>query len=276
MIVVLEAGGITIPVGVHKQSKFTSKHTGKELRRLTGDVVAQGAEQQNWFQGVLKNADKAPLAEHETSQGDGGTWLVKQRSYSYAGADEGDTRYNYTLELEEYEPLKPEQLIVGPLSFVPIKYEEEFSGDALTIRTVVRVLPEQTSELVKFLEEAERLRSEGKYFEVRRPGINDDPRQMRFGQTWWSEHPEGNKYSFVLVDEAYDRDSTVRWRLGLEHDAAAASTAYYASIVDGILSRLVERGIMTEQGVEDLKGEARDKIWGRVHRYYRVLDAEED
>lgn len=176
--------------------------------------------------------------------------------------------------LEEFESLQPEHVEVGPLSLRPTKYEEEFSDDALLIRMVVLVSGDEKEALLKYLEEADKRRGVDQYFPVRRPGISDEVRQMRFGQTWWSEHSDGNKYSLNLVEASYDTDSGKAWRLNEQHDNAASQLAFHVTLVNGMLDALVKKGVMTQDQRDALEQEAKDQHWRRVHRFYQIEDAD--
>lgn len=265
MILMLEtSSGSEWGVGITRTEHFFS-HTGKRLRRLNGEAIAIGEERNTRLQRLIEETKKHP-AQAQTFEGS--AWRVVQHSYRFSPSDRREVEYTHQLTLQEYENLRPERVELGDFAVVPTKYEEQFDeGYGLRIDMSVLLQGSDIEQL------AQRLQQAG-YFDVRRPGISDETRRMRFGQTWWSKHPEGNKYNLVLVDEASDKHDPTPFKLGAEHDASARLIALYATLVDKLLAALEQKEVLSAKEIAEFKEAAQAKLWQREHGFFQVEDAD--
>lgn len=94
-----------------------------------------------------------------------------------------------------------ERLVVDGLDYYPYSYTEEFRDGSLGIEAFVDVDERASDSLFALMSKNAR---EGHYFPVSRVGISDEPLEMRFGVSLWSQHDGRVKHKLFLVDKAWD------------------------------------------------------------------------
>jgi hypothetical protein len=262
----LDFGDFTAPVIVSEETSETSPHTGKELRVVRGEINARGEDVHEVFSRALEEQGPDGISSHETPIDPRQQWIVKRGNYSIRG-----DQYQYQVTLREVETFEIESLVINGFDLQPTRYKEEPSKEIMHIKAVV-IVPDDTRD------ELRRLIREGDYFPVIRRGINDNPIEMRFGMCGWSEHPEGTKYSLILVDRRYDEVSDDDRKLhitSVQAEQRHSALAYRIELVEELIGLLIGKGVLGVEEVEEAREKARERIWEREHKWLQVIDVDE-
>jgi hypothetical protein len=259
-------GEAEVALTVKSSEVDTSRHTGRDLRRLEVELVLKSEAAEEEFRAALKAAGEVPVGLVADSDDADGQWIVVERSSSYR---EGIPIYHHALELTEWEEIKASALELAGLSLEPYAYSESFGGEALIV--TARVIIDRDQQDALFSHEGDR------YFQVVRRGLSDEPRLMRMGRCLWSREQETIKQELVLVDRAYDDDEH-----HLRHGLAEPSGSHLEEMAleDGELlcslcDLLVESGVISSEGIARL-APTLEKVRHRDSReFLRVIDLDE-
>jgi hypothetical protein len=163
------------------------------------------------------------------------------------------------------EDLMPTRLHISDLSVEPYTYEEEFEGHALIITARVALSDEDGRRLKDLI-------AGRNYYPVVREGVNDEVREMRFGQVPWSQHGDTTKYLLTLVERPFD-DEGPQPSLG-EPQASNVERALAScvGIVDALLDTLVTRGILTGEERNEIRSKADTQTFEHRFGFSRVDD----
>jgi hypothetical protein len=247
------------------EETIVSQHTGRELRRLSGQVVIGNEEEEERFAEAREAFEGKAVPE----VGAGRSWLVTERSsQSRTTGTSGRTTYLHELTLQEYESHIPDQLALPGLVLEPYTYEEEVD-DHGTMRIDAKVSLKAA--------EAEALRQlilTSGYFEVRRVGLSDTRRRMRFGQVFWSRHGDLTKYALVLVDESQDSGPWAKTFAFDEDRAVRSAVAYHIGVINALQDLLVSKGVATSEEIEKIKEKASSQVAKNNHRFFEVEDVD--
>lgn len=260
----LDMGGSKARVQIVEDASFSSKHTGASLKRRKVETAIKGQQNNQEFLASINQARTEGITSIDDDGNVVGIWKLANNSWRYT---EGSPIYYHTLEIEETEELKIDRLVLGEITVRPYAYEESFSDDTLTVEAKALLTEDQRAELRALLKEAD-------YFPVVRYGINDEPMEMRFGPTYWSEHDEGIKHELLLfekkADEASPRLASVfRWMIPMRHQVAEN-----AETAELLLSALVNKGVLTEEEVEKIRADTAERRWNSQYKFYQVEDVD--
>lgn len=258
-------GETELPLTIQDSEVETSRHTGRELRRLQVELVVKGEAAEEQLSGALEQASDAPIGLVADSGEADGQWIIFEQSSSYR---DGVPIYRHVLELKEWEELKVAALQVAGLSLEPYAYSEEFDGEALVVTARVTVDRDQQDALFG---------QEDRYFPVVRVGLSEEPRMMRMGRCLWSREQQTIQQELVLVDQAYDEDEHV-----LRHafDEPSSSHLEEMALEDSELlctlcDLLAESGAVSSEGLAQLTP-VLERLRTRDSReFLRVKDLEE-
>jgi hypothetical protein len=258
----LEIDGRPITVQVRRESREISLHSGRELMELHGTVTTTESATHEWLSQCLPTLSERALTARDAAGERAGSWLVSWNSYSVqAGA------HTYALILREAEDLTLEMLLLDGMELYPYEYREQVIGDGLAI----------WAKLVGTEEDVLRLRrlvADRSCFPVTRRGISGEPRKMRVGVAEWSHFEDRVKYRIVLVDDGL-RDPIGGELIGVEEENSRAALSYYANFTERLAGRLIERGILGEDEVNELREAARSEPGVARHEFWRVPDVDE-
>lgn len=245
----------TIPVKITHSDVFISPHSGRELRQIEGTVQNSSEELHDWFMQVLKQQAIEGILLPDTPVEQARWWNVKLRQWTQSGS-----RYSYTVEIREIEPLDIQELIVDQVHLQPYRYKED-AQDGLRIDVKVELSKDDNEQFLKIW-------ANGGYFSVIRRGIQDEPREMRFGSVYWSEHVEKFKYDFVLVERT-TADEAPRHPWDLPGANARVYLAFEIALRRNLFDLLLKKGIISDEEIIVLKEKAKieaDKIEMEFHR----------
>jgi hypothetical protein len=241
---------------------YVSRSTDKKLGRLRVQFEA-GNDQE-------KISVEEFISTRQPVESDPGTdtvrqWRIGEHSTSYSNRAPGTT---FNWELMQVEDLKLENLAIDGWALNPYKYNEEFDDKGvLTIYARVE------------LTEAEegRRRKLPIYFQVIRKGINDAPREMRFGQVLWSKGETDDKYrvSLILVDKALDERGLKHGFLEPQFGNLAVTAAVARLRLSMLLDRLVAKGVLSSDEVEAIRSVDKDMLDMELRENDRVDDLDE-
>jgi hypothetical protein len=259
-LVQLKAGELPITAELLEREVLASQSTGKELIRLQVRFESENDDDTvavedfiNSEQFVQTDADN-PSKERR--------WKIGQHSNSYR---EGAPETTFSWELFEVEDIKISKLVIAGSEYTPYKYSEEFDNKGrLTIEARVELTEVQESKTRKLKP----------YFQVVRKGVNDTPREMRFGQMVWSKKDDRYRMNLLLVDKAYDEPASRGFfqpQFSNIEDSVAISLVGLRSLLD----KLVDKGVLSaaeRDAISDVEKTERDKeIW----EFDRVADLDE-
>jgi hypothetical protein len=178
----------------------------------------------------------------------------------------------HTLRYMEAEhPALEIEGITEPL--VPYAYEEDVSDDALTISARVRVSPTVGQALRSLWSES---RAANRYLNVTRVGRDSQPREMRFGQPFWSRHDDHEKHEVILVDRAYDKEGQQqRWPTAPEQRKETGQVIQLLEQMDALLGLLVQRGRLSQQDADRVRDVPEGRKYERLLEFKRVDDLDD-
>jgi hypothetical protein len=265
----LKIAGKEMLVEVEDESRFRSKHTGSELRRINASLVLPTPMSHRKFLIGIKRGEVDGIPSTDGTGNITGRWAVKDSDFIYLDGQQG-TEYWHNLYLEEIEEFHIDSLSIGGLLLQPYFYEEEFDCDELSISARVMVTQEQDIVLRKMMVQE-------KYFPVIRHGICDVAREMRFSRTiLWSKHHHNIKYELILIDKGYDeRDPLLSRVLQPQMSRMQHMIASQSQMVEGLLSMLHSKGFIEEEDIAVMKAEAAGQVWNKIREFYEVGDLDE-
>jgi hypothetical protein len=251
MVLKLRTGDLTIAANLISKDLRTSPHTGASLSLLTVAIESGNPA----HQGVLdKLAADRPLFDIEFEGTPESRWRLGRTSYHFR---DGSPVRTYQWELTQKEPLSIDELWLQDIHLKPYRYVEEFEGNRLEIHACVKLDQVQRQALAALPGS----------FPVVRTGINEAPREMRFGRSVWSSAaPEETKAEIFLID--YDptpRSGLIQPLLPNIESFATFSTV----AVNQLLNTLADRGILDPATVATIRGAANaaasDLVFSRAY-----------
>lgn len=195
-------------------------------------------------------------------------YKVKSNCNSYSGSiTDENTIYNYSLTFEEVVNRNIKSLNIDRLDVVPYVYDEEYD-DAIIIRAKIQ-LTEEEMEIFKSIED-----NKG-YFDVIRNGISNKIIKMRFGTNIWSENNGTFKVNIVLVEESYDSNEEKSYGLFQpEMKNMMNMLAYQINLNNKLISTLLDKNVLTEKDVDDIKSKSEKEINESYRLFYKVKDVD--
>jgi hypothetical protein len=246
---------------VQRAYEVPSQHSGRPLLELHAVAATRSDELHRTLSRRLPEATTHRVNSAEPWENGVQSWCVSWNSYA-----EFDGEHRYTLILREAEELALQELLVDGVALHPYEYRESFNGDELTIR----------AKLVGSRKEVLRLRNllrTRDAFPVVRRGIQDTPREMRFGVAEWSLHEGQIRYRMVLVDKGADLSAHPELvRVAAENTRSAA--AFYMNFVENLAQLLEARGLLPAELIEAARTAAHEQAGQTRREFWRVPDVD--
>lgn len=251
----------------------TSKSTGNELNTYRFKIRVAGKEKFEEFKNKMNMYKEKFISQID----DNGNILAKYNvgtwSYRYYNEfDSEDTNYLCDVEIIQGEELKTDIIIIEGIENEVLKYKEEFDNynKAIVIRAIIKNTEEQREKINNAI-------GDNKYFKVKRPGINNEILEMRFGKTIWSKHEGYIKRSIVLVEKKYDENDKLKkpffWpELTNMMDIMAKNTVY----IEKLEETLKKNNMITDENIKEIKIQVEKEYKNVYRQYYLVEDVEED
>ena len=176
-----------------------------------------------------------------------------------------DITYIYTLDIEEIESLKVDSLVIAGVEVTPYKYSEMYN-DGIIIEAKIKLSKEDDKKL-------DMATKENVYFYVKRKGISDEVKKMRFGKVIWSENDGYIKRHINLIEDIYDNKNPIS--LGLfqpEYDNIMNMLSYVKNLNDELLKLLVSKDLLLKEELEKISIVAKNNIEETKKEYYRMTD----
>jgi hypothetical protein len=262
---ILIFGDLKVRVQMTNEGHITSKHTGKTLAVLQVTTTVRGKEANDNFLKLIEKAKEDNISSLDETGNLSKNWKVKNTSWSYR---DGDSIYNHTLELEEVEELKLDYLDVSGLVIKPYDYQEKIDTDGISIESKAILSEEQHNQLKAMLKTGDSL-------SVVRYGINETPIEMHFGAANWSKYENNFKHEILLIEDTMDKSSNklaaaFQWVRSMRNFVAE-----HQIIIDGLLTVLVAKNIITSEEVEKIRIDALDQSWNVRYEFFKVDDIDE-
>jgi hypothetical protein len=257
----LDIDGRPVTVSIRRETRERSLHTERELVELHGTVTAVDDATHEWLSECLPDLGDRVLSARDSAGEWSGRWLISWNSYSVNAGT-----HTYSLIVREAEDLSLEVLLLDGLELYPYEYREDVVGDGLTL----------WAKLVGTEDDVLRLRrlvSDRSVFPVVRRGISDTPREMRVGVAEWSHFEDRVKYRMALVD-AHLHNSVAGEIVEMEEENNRSALAFYANFVEQLTGRLIEKGLLGEEEVAELRETARAEPGVARHEFWRVSDVD--
>lgn len=248
--------GNNIGLQVRDEGEFSSQHTNKPLKWMEVSFRVLGAD---LFE---KTRDKSQVAII-SDNGEESVWRKRELSHSYT---QGQPAYDVVWELSEVETFTIETLRLKDFAVKPYFYEEEFKDDCLFVTAFVRLTSDEFDQL-------KTIYFGDIYFPVTRKGINDEPKEMRFGKIIWSKDEDIIKFKIYLVDKQYDTGRGVS--LGLfepEMSNVKHTLADNTEKLAALLRMLEEKSLLTSEEIERVKTVSDKDYNSRMLEFERVKD----
>ena len=261
----LDFDGRELMFTIKKESTFPSRHTGVALKKIEVSLRVDRKIHEDITK-FIETLNKTEI----NSIGEQGKilkkWKIEKSTYSCID----ENKYDHFLELEEIEDLHIDSLIIDKLTFHPYSYNEEFVRDALIIEAKVRLSELQFAEIKKLIDKND-------YFKVVRQGINDEPREMKFGLPLWSKHKDTIKYKIILSEKKYFE--TQKKILFNNFFQRISNMSFLLAKQDGILKELLtilsSKKVLTNEEITEIKEKASTQSRIREIDFYQVKDIDE-
>ncbi|WP_414468330.1 hypothetical protein [Methanobacterium sp. ACI-7] len=170
-------------------------------------------------------------------------WKSRMKSSSFT---QGNPVKTYILELEEFEELNIENIVINGVKFKPYFYKENIDyEDKLSIKANIKVDEENWLILKDFIYKP----SEPSEITVIREGISDEELKMYFGKTIWSKNENEYKCRINLFIE----DNSKKASLYLPIISNIKLILLEKSkTIDNLLSLLLEKELINESEKENI------------------------
>jgi hypothetical protein len=236
----LKAGSLTLTANVVNRGVHTSKSTGNRLAVMEVEFTVQTPREHKLVTEFQRY--KGPIL---TNTGTDSEMRWKLSGNSGSSFRSGSSRVLHHWELLQVEDLNIENLVIADLQLTPYTYSEEFSSDGvLAIEARVSVTEAQEKRIREL--EAPKI-----YFPVIRQGINNEPREMRFGKLFWSQHGSTYKMDLFLVDKAAD-DNERPDLSRIEFNNLSYLTAEHGLQTSKLVELLLAKKVITETEADDV------------------------
>jgi hypothetical protein len=232
MQIELKCGDKPVRATVIRRASFESRHSHKSLGLIDIVFDTQTENQKDW---AAEYGSKNGIAEAE-----GKKWKIEEPSYHYQDGSPV-TRFNW--KLREVEDWHVTQLVLDGWALTPYKYSEEFENDVLIARGRVELTADEYKKLFAM----------PRYFSVVRKGIDDQPREMRFGQLLWSLSGDKYRVELYLVEKKYDDTQPGHGFLEPQASNDARRIVYSSILLDRLIDFLVTKGTLSAEEAEKMR-----------------------
>lgn len=243
-----------------------SLHTGRPL--LTGSVDV-------WMprQAIAEVSGGGTMRATVTlEEGDSRAVDLRLGSSSYQSGDEVG---QCLMHVSEVENLNASSIEFEGIVLEPYGYSESAEKDetALVVEAWVEVDSDQF-EAVRHLWATR----DPQYFPVIRRGVEDRPREMRFGQPTWSRvNEQAYKLHLILVEKSYDDSKETFSGIG-EPQAGNVQRelAWLLEYVDALVARLQARELLGDEDVTTARRLAEARRTVRRFDFHEEADVDQD
>ncbi|MBX7174389.1 MAG: hypothetical protein K1X72_25680 [Pyrinomonadaceae bacterium] len=245
-----------IPCYIKQEGEFMSEHTNKSLRWMEVSFQVSGSD-------VFNEIRKNKIIKTISEDGEEFNWKVKELSHSYT---QGKSDYQLLWDLSEIESLTLEKLLIGNLELKPYYYNEEFKNNCLFITALVKLTTDE-------FEKLKSIYFGDIYFPVIRQGINEEPKDMRFGKCIWSKNEEIVKFKIYLVDKNLDNEDESK--LGLfEPELSNLKNMLVVNMekLGNLLKVLEKKNLLTSEEIEQIKEISDEDYNVRFLHFSQVVD----
>jgi hypothetical protein len=264
----LRVNGRDIPVRFEATDSEESAHTHKQLR--TGTATFQVADpdlQMATLDTVSRASQGDPLVG---VMEDGSTTEFSVRGSSYSSRGNGSP-WAHSVDLREAERLMPDALLVDSLELKPYRYEERSEEPGIVITCFIEVDRSEADRVTGKL----RQHQTTAYFPVVRKGLEDSPREMRFGRgCLWSEHGATTKFELILVEKAFDEANKPLPDIYPEIRGVMRQVARNTAFLDLLAADLVANGQLTKDRLLAIRQGVDTEEWDRVWALHRLNDVD--
>jgi hypothetical protein len=258
-VVTLAIGGQSVRAQIEDESSTTSVQTGRPVRTLRVNFDVQGEAPNDAIVEDLKGGNRITVDDGTTTA----RFELMNNSWSYSSSY---TIYHHAVELRDIEHVRPASVELLGVDFIPYQYEERVDRGGISIDMKVRVTKTENELLERQIWDRD-------YFSVIRHGIEDRPREMRFGKCVWSEDGEHIKQHLFLVEKVRDETpSEVRGWFEPESRRTRRMTAETREMLEALLALLAERNVLSNQDIEEIRERANAGLPRRVRQLFRADD----
>ncbi len=257
----LKAGDLTITPELLEKGFYVSRSTEKRLGRLRVQFETGNDDEKQSVDDFIST--RQPM-ETDSGTDTARRWRIGEHFTSYS---DNSPMTKFTWELLQIEDLKIEKLVIDGWELSPYKYSEEFDSKVLTIHARVELTEADEGRLHKL----------PMYFQVVRKGINDEAREMRFGQMLWSKKENDDKYrvGLLLVDKALDEHGSRHGLFEPQFGNLVATAAAARLGVAGLIEKLVAKGVLSSEEAEVIRALDKDSLRKELRENDRVDDLDE-
>lgn len=267
----LEFRDLYLTVNVTNESYITSPHTNTKLKKLEVSALIEDEEQEAIEDNLIYARDHNVI-EVDTDNNRARNYEIINFSYNY---QEVSNVLNYVIEILEVEELEAEKLKIDDIELTPYAYSEKYDEDRKAILiTAKAIVTKKTAALLE-----EKSYNHYSYYSVTREGINKEPINMRFGRNVWSTHEKEDslKYEVVLIEDKYDTgDNQVTLTDYPVLQNLQNLTVYQQSYIELLENLFLEKELLTEEEIKQLKKEAKTAEKKNRKYLFQVHDVDEE
>jgi hypothetical protein len=230
----MKAGEVEIIAQLLEQGSYASRSTDRHLATVRVQFQTGVPKEKQLLEEFLKSGG---VVETDWAKPTVQRWHMGEHTSSYFNNSPETT---YTWQLLAHEDIKIDSLKIDGWELTPYRYKEEFDQkNVLTAHARVELTePDE-----------KRLRALPAYFQVVRKGINEKPREMRFGQILWSQRDEGGSYrmKLILVDKALDEHGAAHGFMEPQISNVVAEAAIVRLRLKALLEKLESKGVLSAE-----------------------------
>lgn len=261
-------GSTRVALFITESESFVSRSTGRELRRLTAELMAHDDEEHRAVEKTLSDDDPVLVGQAEGGDDHDTRWRVLEHWDSYR--DDEPEKRTHCLKLEQVELLSATSVTIADLRLEPYAYEEGTSDGALVIRLKALVTSADQDRVFELAQSHE-------YVDVVREGVNDQPESMRLGRCLWSVDGDSIRQEVSLVDPSWDEAEhsdllthmVEPFRMRAEEQLSLRSEQ-----IERLVSALVEAGVFSPEQARGVLEVPDADVARRKREYLRVTDLE--
>jgi|GEM_PF-4444362 len=241
-----------------------SKFTEKELKEAKIDFNVRSKVDYDYINEYLS---ENKILNLKNQDGSIENWEKINYSSRYT---EGRELYSFSVDIKEYEILKIELLEVDNFKVKPIKYLEEIEKDALIISAIIVGDTEYINNFRKLM------LTKSLYFNVKRNGISDIIKRMRFGRLYnWCLDDSGNIIqSFTLVEESYDKEKQINLIPIDQVGILISENIVIKNKLDYIFKKFKENSILNEEDTNEIDRLEKENYETDYFNYYQTKSFE--
>lgn len=240
--------------------------TENELHNFECDIKVSESALQG-FNKVLEECEDGGIYDLNDIDLRLNEYKVLSKSYSFTSNNNNEERtYTYRLYFEQKDNYTLHGLKIDDFIIKPYDYSHYYEN-GIVVQAKVKLTKEEMDKL-------NNLKDKDGYFDVIRQNISSKSIKMRFGQLLWSEHNDFFKVDLSLVEDCYDKFNKPMILFEPDMSNIKDMLAYEKNLNNELINLLLNKEIISEFEIEDIKLRAKNNLKDTYRLFYKVKDVD--